>query len=201
MSTELFFLYDSHCPWSYRATELVKQITQAFPKINLNLLHCGHFDGEQTIKLDDIKTVEEISGVKFNPLYIESLAAKKDSTLAFNLLAWAQNRAPKKAFELLIALQEAHFEQGLALASLEELTPIIEQLKLSPPAKVFTLEKYTKDAEISLQEVNELQEVIGTEAIPALLLAIDEQLILLNHNLYIEAPETIVEAVKFELER
>ncbi|WP_440873818.1 hypothetical protein [Thalassotalea sp. PLHSN55] len=199
MSTELFFLYDSHCPWSYKATQLVKHIHQAYPKITVNLFHCGHFDGDQVLTRENINAVEEHCACEFNESYLATLAQAKDSTLALNLLSWAQNRAPKKAFELLQALQNLHFEQGNALSSYEELSDTIEQLKLSPPSKVFTLAKYTKDAEMALQSVVEIQEIIGTEAIPALLLAIDDRLILLNHNLYLTDPEKIIEAVKLEL--
>ena len=42
--------------------------------------------------------------------------------------------------------------------------------------------------------------IIGTQAIPALLLACNESLVLLNHNLYLENPDAIVDAVKLELE-
>jgi hypothetical protein len=40
---------------------------------------------------------------------------------------------------------------------------------------------------------------MGTKAIPALLLAIDERLILLNHNFYLKHPKAIVEAIDLEL--
>lgn len=201
MSTELFFLYDSHCPWSYQATKLVKEIHQTYPKITIHLLHCAHFDGVQDISASNLKAVQEISGHIFNDNYMANLEKPKDSTLALNLLSWAQNRAPKQAFELLQGVQKAHFEQGLEINSQAQIADIIDALKLSPPAKVFTLDKYTKDAEANLQEVNELQDFIGTEAIPALLLAIDEQLIMLNHNLYFSEPEKIVDAVEIELNK
>ena len=42
---------------------------------------------------------------------------------------------------------------------------------------------------------------IATQAIPALLLAIDDELILLNHNFYLTQPEAVVEAVKIELDK
>lgn len=45
----------------------------------------------------------------------------------------------------------------------------------------------------------DMQDVIGTKAIPALLLAVNDNLTLLNHNMYLLEPKAIVEAIKSEL--
>ena len=37
----LYFIYDSHCPWSYATTPLVNAISEAYPEMNLNLMHCA----------------------------------------------------------------------------------------------------------------------------------------------------------------
>jgi len=52
-----------------------------------------------------------------------------------------------------------------------------------------------------VHEVFALQDIIATKAIPALLLAIDDNLILLNHNFYLNEPEAIVEAIKIEIQQ
>ena len=65
--------------------------------------------------------------------------------------------------------------------------------------KVFNKNKLTQDAEITMHDIISMREIIGTNAIPALLLAVDEKLILLNHNLYLQAPQTIVDAINIEL--
>ena len=61
---QLFFLYDSHCPWSYVATKLVNEINQAFPAITLNLWHAAYFDGKndgtKSAKINEIKEVEKL---------------------------------------------------------------------------------------------------------------------------------------------
>ncbi len=101
----------------------------------------------------------------------------------------------------MVALQKSHFEQGNKLNIQADLDEIISELKLSPPAKVFKSDKLSKDALIQLEEIFSLQEIIDTEAIPALLLAVDDQLILLNHNFYLMQPQAIVEAVQLELNK
>lgn len=205
LSKELFFLYDTHCPWSYVATPLVNEISKAFPDMPLHLWHTAFFDGKSdssfTTKANELKEVETLAGIQFPTTYQDALKQNKNSTLSANLMTWALHKTPNLALPLLNAIQKAHFEQGNPLTSQSDFDEIIETLKLSPPAKVFKSDKLSKDTLIQLEEVFSLQEIINTEAIPALLLAVDEQLILLNHNFYLTQPEAIVEAVQLEINK
>jgi len=201
MSTELLFIYDSHCPWSYATTKLVRHIIDAYPKIQLQLLHCAYFDGGNSVKKEAIFEVEELSDIKFSQVYKAKLNEAKDSTLTANLLTWVQRKSSKHGLSLLENLQEAHFQHGTPLTSKEDVIDLIKKHKLSPPEKTLQSKRFTKDAEFSLGEIEELQEIIGTNAIPALLLAHNEQLILLNHNFYLDNPDKIVDAVKIELDK
>ena len=202
---QLFFLYDSHCPWSYVATKLVNEISNAFPDITLNLWHAAFFDGKNgeatSIKVNEIKEVEKLANINFSSNYQDLLEQNKNSILSANLMTWAQHKTPNLALPLLNALQKTHFEQGNKLANQADLDEIISELKLSPPAKVFKSDKLSKDALMQLEEIYSLQEIINTEAIPALLLAVDDQLILLNHNFYLSQPTAIVEAVQLEFKK
>jgi protein-disulfide isomerase-like protein with CxxC motif len=202
MAAELFFIYDTHCPWSYATTPLVNAVNQSLPDITINLWHCGYFsdgDGNTVTTKQQLVQVKELSTVNFSPAYVDKLSLGKDSTLCTNLMTWAANKSPQKALELLNSLQTAHFGQGNELTKQEELATIVSDLKLSPPAKVFNSSKLSADAEAQIHEIYALQDIIETQAIPALLLAINDELILLNHNLYIGNPEAIVEAINLEL--
>lgn len=199
MNADLFFIYDTHCPWSYAVTPLVENIAQHFTDINIHFWHCAFFDGDNNVNATQIEAVKAASDVEFSERYLADLATNKDSTLTANVLAWCHHKAPEKTLALLKALQTAHFQQGLALTEMDDIHPILTQLKLSPPIKSLTVEKLTKDAEFDVHEVLEMQDIINTKAIPALLLAIDENLILLNHNLYLDKPNAIIEAVALEL--
>ena len=198
-NAELFYIYDSHCPWSYASTVLVEKILSAFPTISFRAMHIGYYDGDNKVSPSTITAVREFSNVPFGSNYIDTLNYTKDSTLAANLMAWVQNKSSKSAFELLTKLQHAHFILGNELADKESVIEIIDELKLSPPAKCLQSNKLTKDAEFAIHDIIEIQELIGTQAIPAMLLACNESLVLLNHNLYLENPDAIVEAVKVEL--
>lgn len=198
-SAQLFYIYDTHCPWSYATLPLVNEIASAYPEFTLNLLHCARYEGDENISKLTIESVEDDSSIIFNDEYLAQLKQAKDSTLTANVMSWVTNKVPYIGLPLLNALSKAHFEQKNELQSFDDISDIITELKLSPPNKVFSLEKLTKDAEITLHAIEELQEVMGTKAIPAILLAIDEKLILLNHSLYLKHPKGILEAVEFEL--
>lgn len=203
-SAQLFFLYDNHCPWSYVVTPLVNEIIDAFPDIELHLLHAAYFDGNNDAnianKKAEIAQVEKLANINFSNDFKEILDHNINSTLSANLMTWAQQKTPDLALSLLNALQKAYFEQGNQLANPADFDDIIATLKMSPPAKIFK-DKLSKDTLMQLEEIFSLQEIINTEAIPALLLAIDDKLILLNHNFYLTEPKAIIDAVQLELNK
>jgi len=202
ISAQLFFLYDNHCPWSYVVTPLVNEITNAFPDIELHLWHAAFFDGKNDSDANkknlELDNVEKLANINFSSNYKKTLDQYANSTLSANLMTWAQHKTPGSALPLLNALQQAHFEQGNKLAKQSDFDDIIATLKISPPAKIFK-DKLNNDSLVQLEEIFSLQEIINTEAIPALLLAIDDELILLNHNFYLMEPKAIIDAVQLEL--
>ena len=201
MATELFFIYDSHCPWSYATTPLVQAISDAFPEIELHLWHCARYEGDEQIATKTLEQVEQYSNITFTAEYKDQRITAADSTIAANLLSWVSNKIPTNALPLLKAIQQQHFEQGNTLKTASDFDDIIEEFKLSAPAKVLKNDKFTKDAEHVFAYIEEIQDVINTQAIPALLLGVNDNLVLLNHNLYLEKPSEIINAVKLELEK
>lgn len=199
MSAELFFIYDSHCPWSYAATPLINAIAIALPDIQLNLWHSARYEGDELINQHTLDAVSDDSNIEFSSPYLDKVALEKDSTISANLLAWTQSKSPQLVLPLLNAIQEQHFQRGNPLTSEHDFTDIINTLKISPPTKVFNNKKLAKDAEMTIHSILQLQEIIETSAIPALLLAVDDNLIMLNHNFYLKQPESIVEAIILEL--
>jgi len=203
MASELFFIYDTHCPWSYVTTPLVKAIEQAFPKMTINLWHSAYFSAtdESQVTKNQLNEITLLTNTEFSDAYISNIGKKKNSTLSANLMTWASNKTTSQALNLLLALQQEHFNQGNELTTKNDLSDIVNQLKLSPPAKVFKEDKLNNEVLIQIEEIFALQEIIQTEAIPALLLAIDNELILLNHALYLTEPQEIIAAVTIELDK
>ncbi|MFD2165842.1 hypothetical protein ACFSJY_06145 [Thalassotalea euphylliae] len=199
MSTQLYFIYDSHCPWSYAATQLISAVNDELPNVKVHFLHSGMFDGDNKVDRKTVDTVTELSNQTFAAAYLEELPKTKDSTLAANLMAWSQAKCAQKSLRILQSLQEQHFQHGNPLETADDVADIIADLKLSAPTKVLQSEKFSKEAEYQLADIEEIQEIIGTRAIPALLLAHEDDLVLLNHNLYLLEPTAIVEAIQQEM--
>jgi protein-disulfide isomerase-like protein with CxxC motif len=196
---QLYFIYDCLCPWSYATTPLINEVNEKLAgKVEIVLLNSAYFGGTDSPDKKQLAQVKELSTVTFSEQYVNSLAQEMDSTLSANVMAWVSKKEPKYAIELLNNFQELVFQQGKSL-NLETVTNQLAEHKLFAPAKSLKDDKLTKDAQFDLGEIEEIQNLIGTNAIPALLLTIGDDLILLNHNLYLSAPSAIVEAINLEL--
>ncbi len=195
---ELFFLYDSHCPWSYASTPILNALHEEYPDMAIHLWHCAHYDGRDSAGLDQVNAVKVQSNVKFSKDYIQSANSPKNGIMMANLMAWIEEKQPAKSLDVLNALQKEHFTNGNALMSKSDFEPVISQFKLSPPGKVFKSE-LSKDAQYALVDIEELQELIQTTAFPAMVLIVNDNAVLLQHSLYLERPQKIVEAVALEL--
>ncbi|WP_394393000.1 protein-disulfide isomerase [Shewanella woodyi] len=197
-SLDLYLIYDSHCPWSYATTPLVNALSEAFPDMNLHLLHCAHFNGSDAAGQEQVDSVLKLSGVKFGREHIRYVNSPKNSVKTANLMAWMQSKQPKKLLPVLNALQKAHFVEGNPLDSKHDFNDIVEQFKLSPSNKVFK-DELSSDAEFVLADIAEIQIMIETNAFPVLLMIADEQGIFIDHSQHLGAPLGVVEAVQKEL--
>ena len=199
MSSELYFIYDSHCPWSYAATPLVVALDDAFPEIEVHAWHCANYDGGSSVGFNAIKSVEKESDVPFSQEYVRFADSPKNSIISANLLAWISTKQSDKLLTVLQALQHAHFVEGNSLGKKIDFTELAEDLKLSIPNKVFK-EELSKDALYVLSDINDLQEFMGTVSFSALLLVHNDNAVLLNHAQYIGDPESIVADVEKQLQ-
>ncbi|WP_298940953.1 protein-disulfide isomerase [uncultured Psychromonas sp.] len=199
MSSELFFIYDSHCPWSYAATPLVVALDEAFPEMEVHAWHCANYDGGSSVGFNAIKSVEKESDVPFSQEYIRFADSPKNSVISANLLAWISTKQSDKLLTVLQALQHAHFVEGNSLGKKIDFTELAEDLKLSIPNKVFK-EELSKDALYVLSDINDLQDFMGTASFPALLLVHNDNAVLLNHAQYIGDPDSIVADVEKQLQ-
>lgn len=198
MIPELYFIYDSHCPWSYASMPLVNALSEAYPEIMINAWHCAYYSGSDCVGQQQMDAVAKHSRVKFGQQYKRFVDSPKNSTMTANLMAWLQEKQPEKVLAVLDALQKAHFIDANPFGCKHDFTAIIELFKLSPPNKLFRTE-LSHEAEYCVADIAELQDFIGTTAFPALLLTVDDKAILLDHSLYLGKPESIVAAVKKEL--
>ena len=199
MSSELYFIYDSHCPWSYAATPLVVALDDAFPEMEVHAWHCANYDGGNSVGFNTIKSVEKESDVPFSQEYVRFADSPKNSVISANLLAWISTKQSDKLLPVLQALQHAHFVEGNSLGKKIDFTELADDLKLSIPNKVFK-EELSKDALYVLSDINDLQGFMGTVSFPALLLVHNDNAVLLTHAQYIGDPASIVADVEKQLQ-
>ncbi|QLE84094.1 protein-disulfide isomerase [Shewanella sp. Scap07] len=198
MTQALYFIYDSHCPWSYATTPLVNALQQAFPDMAINLLHAAHYIGKDCAGEQQVNAVKKVSRVKFTDEHMRYVNSPKNSVKTANLMKWLQNKQPEKQLAVLNALQQAHFTQGNPLEGKHNFNDIVSQFKLSPSNKIFK-DELSVDAEITLGDIAEIQQMIGTQHFPALIMTQDDNAIFIDHSKYLNDPQAVVEAVKQEL--
>lgn len=199
MSSELFFIYDSHCPWSYAATPLVVALQEAFPEMEVNAWHCANYDGGSSVGFNTIKAVESESHVEFSNEYVRFADSPKNSIMCANLLTWLATKQADKLFPVLQAIQHAHFVEGNSLGKKIDFNHLAEDFKLSIPNKVFK-EELSQDALFVLSDISDLQGFMGTVSLPALLLVHNDSAVLLNHAQYLHDPQALVADVKKTLQ-
>ena len=200
MNSELFFIYDSHCPWSYATTQLVNEIAKVYPDMPMHLWHCAHYNGSDSAGANAANIVAQQSVAKFDDSYTRFADSPQDATMTANFMAWMQNKNATQSLDVLTAIQNEHFCDGNAFNNKDDFDGVLSQFNLSPPKKVFKSE-LSKEAQYVLGDIAEIQEIIDTTAFPAVLLAVNERLVLLNHNLYLTKPDAIVEAVALEMKQ
>ena len=198
MTPELYFIYDSHCPWSYASSPLLNALKKAYPNMAMHFLHCAHYNGSDCAGREQLDAVAKHSVVSFGAEHICDANKPKNSILSANFLAWLQKKQPAKVIDVLNAMQQAHFSDANPLTDKSDFNQIIETFKLSPANKVFKNE-LSAEAQCVVSDIEEMQDFIGTSAFPALLLSAGDRAVLLNHSLYLDKPEAIVDAVALEL--
>ncbi|MDR8523813.1 protein-disulfide isomerase [Shewanella fidelis] len=194
----LYFIYDSHCPWSYATTPVVAELINAFEFSDLHLLHCAHFNGSDAPKKAQIEQVSKLSKVVFGDNYLTQNKQKVSSIKVANFMSWVQSKQASKEFELLQVIQQQHFVAGNSFETRADFDKLINQYKLSPSNKVFK-DALSHEAESVLAGIAEIGEAIGTNAFPVLVMTSGDQAIFIDHSQHISAPEGVVAAVRKEL--
>ncbi|MEM5504695.1 protein-disulfide isomerase [Shewanella frigidimarina] len=198
MTTELYFIYDSHCPWSYAATPLVNALQQAYPEMNVYLLHSAHYIGKDSAGEEQMEAAARMSGLKFGRDHIRYVNSPKSSIKTANFMAWLQGKQADKQLDVLNALQRAHFIEGNPLSNKHDFNDIVEKFKLSPSNKVFK-DELSMDAEYVLEGIEEIQQVIGTTGFPVLVMTVNDNAIFIDHSQYLSSPHAVVAAVEKEI--
>lgn len=194
MHPELYFIYDSHCPWSYATLPLVNALSENFPEMEIHNWHCGHYNGSDNPGFVQIKEVEKQSDQQFGQEHMRFADSPKNSTLSANFMAWLQSKQPEKILPVLNALQIEHFVEGNPFGCKNDFSELISHFKLSPSNKLFK-EMLTSEALYQQSDIQELQAFMKISAFPALLLTNGDSAVLLEHARYLKNPQGLVKEV------
>ncbi|ARD21173.1 protein-disulfide isomerase [Shewanella japonica] len=198
MTTELYFIYDSHCPWSYATNPIVNALQDAYPKMKVHLLHTAHYMGKDSAGEEQMEAAARASGLKFGREHIRYVNSPKNSVKTANLMGWLQSKQADKQLPVLNALQRAHFIEGNPLGTKHDFMDIVAEYKLSPSNKIFR-DELSVDAECVLEAIAEIQQMLGTANFPALVMTVGDNAIFIDHSKYISTPLAVVDAVKKEI--
>lgn len=199
MQGDLYFIYDLYCPWSYASTALLNRIKDKFTQLEIHLCPCDHYSGTDSVGYEQVQKVKMQTKVKFSSEYLRFVDSPKKSIVPMNFMTWVQEKQPKKALQILNELQKKHFIDGVIFGCKRDFNSLVEDFKLSPPNKVFQ-DKLTNEAQYSLCELQELQEFIGTNAFPALLLCVSDNAVLLDHAHYLKDESGMLKQIQSLLE-
>ena len=86
MAAELFFIYDSHCPWSYATTPLVNAVNNSLPEVVLNLWHCAYFSDADDNNV--ITKQQIISRIETFDIFLSFIGVKRSYTQYTRLLCF-----------------------------------------------------------------------------------------------------------------
>ena len=186
MRTHVTYLFDPLCGWCYGASAAIGQLSQQ-PSLRLELAPTGLFAGAGRV-MDaafavhawaNDRRIAELTGLPFSGAYRRNVLDRPDSpfdssvaTLALTAVAL---NAPSRELEMLKALQDARYVQGLDICDVAVVEMLLREQGLETAANRFA----TGDAEllaandVRIQMARRLMQAVGAQGVPALVVSND----------------------------
>ena len=204
----LHYIHDPLCGWCYAAQPLVgAALAQLGGRLALHL-HGGGLFGEprrvdaalaQHIVHSD-ERIAQISGQPFGEAYRQGLLADEGTVLYSLPPIAAVSLDAAKAYPMLVAIQNAHYQRGLRVADPSVLGELAEEIGLDGAR--FALAYAAADGHTVFEHVQasrRLLDEVGGQGFPTLLLEADGRRGLLPHHHYYGRPEAFVQALSAQL--
>jgi putative protein-disulfide isomerase len=208
----LHYLHDPLCGWCYAAQPLVGAALERLGGRLALRLHGGGLFGEPRT-LDPAmaehivhadQRIAQLSGQPFGKPYLEGLLADQGTVLyslpPINALLAAEALDPAKAYPLLVAIQNAHYQRGLRVVEPEVLQELAEETGLDGErfAQAFARTRSTQLIE-HVEASRRLLEEVGGHGFPTLVLEVDGKRLVLPHQSDYGRPEAFVERLAARL--
>ncbi|BFI95950.1 MAG: disulfide reductase DsbM [Rhodanobacter sp.] len=208
----LHYIHDPLCGWCYAAQPLMGAVqAQLGGRLALRL-HGGGLFGEphradaalaQHIVHSD-ERIAQLSGQPFGEAYKQGLLAD-DGTVLYSLppiaaVLAAESLDAAKAYPMLAAIQNAHYQRGLRVAEPQVLAELAEETGLDGAAFAQALAYAEGHAVFEHVEASRrLLDEAGGQGFPTLLLETDGRRTLLPHHHYYGRPDAFVQLLAAQL--
>ncbi|MBD8898455.1 DsbA family protein [Rhodanobacter sp. DHG33] len=208
----LHYIHDPLCGWCYAAQPLVSAMqAQLGDRLALRL-HGGGLFGEprrvdaalaQHIVHSD-ERIAQLSGQPFGEAYKQGLLAD-EGTVLYSLppiaaVLAAESLDAAKAYPMLAAIQNAHYQRGLRVVEPQVLTELAEEIGLDGTHFAQALARADGHTLFEhVQASRRLLDEAGGHGFPTLLLEVDGRRTLLPHHHYYGRPDAFVQMLAGQL--
>lgn len=201
----LHYIHDPLCGWCYAAQPLVSAVVDTLgDRVALALHGGGLFDEPRQLDGDlaehiahSDERIASLSGQPFGKPYLEGLLAEPDTVLyslpPIAAILATQSLDAGKAYAMLVAIQNAHYQRGLRVVEPSVLGELAEQIGLDDTAFAAALTR--TDGTESIEHIEgsrRLLGAVGGHGFPTLTLEVGGRMQRLPHHHDYGRPEAFV---------
>ena len=187
MRTHVTYLFDPLCGWCYGASAVIQRLSQQ-PSLRLELAPTGLFAGAGRV-MDaafavhawaNDQRIAELTGLPFSGAYRRNVLDRPDSlfdsSVATRALTAVALNAPSRELEMLKALQDARYVQGLDICDVAVVEMLLREQGLATAANRLA----TSDAELlaanaaRIRKARRWMQTFGAQGVPALVVSDDK---------------------------
>ncbi|MHA6203741.1 DsbA family protein [Dyella soli] len=204
----LHYIHDPLCGWCYAAQPLVSAVADTLgDRVSIRLHGGGLFDEARTLDpelaahiVHADERIGSLSGQPFGKPYLEGLLAEQ-GTVLFSLpptaaLLAADALDAGKAYPLLVAIQNAHYQRGLRVVEPSVLTELAVEAGVDGDAFERSFAQLQGTATIEhLQASRRLLREVGGQGFPTMALEIHGKRQILPHHYDYGRPAAFVNRV------
>lgn len=142
----LVYVLDAYCGWSYGFAPTMTELVRRHPDLAVDVVSGGLFTGSRRVPIREFGYVQganakisDLTGVEFGSGYERLIADGSfvmDSEAAARGVAALRQAAPDRAVDLVAALQQAFYVDGLSLSDEATYRAVAEAAGLDPDSVV-----------------------------------------------------------------
>ncbi|MEI2565020.1 DsbA family protein [Vibrio metoecus] len=191
------YIFDPMCGWCFGATSLMEALAQ-HPTAEL-VLHPGGMMNNAQIRADfrahilqADQRIQRETGAQFGEAYLERVRSSQPLVLDSYLTAqaiMATRLAGKQDFDMLKAIQRAHYQQGLDVTQAEVLQQLAQALEIAPEAWQNAMLQAATQVQQEVAQTQRLMQQLGLGGFPSLAIEKNNEWYTLSPSHYYGRPQ------------